>query len=135
MAALRGCAHIVHAGDIGGPEIVGQLEALAPVTAIRGNVDVGAWAGVYPEKATVTLFGRRIHVVHDVKELAVDVRAEGIQWVVSGHSHKAGHVARDGVQFVNPGSAGPRRFRLPVTVARLEVGEGEWRVEIVELVV
>ncbi|MBK7926610.1 MAG: metallophosphoesterase family protein [Bryobacterales bacterium] len=135
VEALRGCAHILHAGDIGGPEIVAQLGALAPVTAIRGNVDTAAWAGRYPEEVTITLAGVRIHMVHDVKELALDAAAEGIGMVVSGHSHKAGHVVREGVHYVNPGSAGPRRFRLAVTVARVDLGVRPWRVEFIELAV
>lgn len=120
---------------MGGPEIVARLEDLAPVTVIRGNVDVGTWAERYPEEVTITLAGVRIHVVHDVKELALDPAAEGIGMVVSGHSHKAGLVVREGVHYVNPGSAGPRRFRLAVTVARVDLGVRPWRVEFIELAV
>lgn len=135
MEALRGCVHILHAGDIGAAEVVAGLEAIAPVTAIRGNVDTAAWAGRYPEEVTITLAGVRIHIVHDVQALALDAAAEGIGMVVSGHSHKAGHVVREGVHYVNPGSAGPRRFRLPVTVARVELDARPWRVEFIELAV
>jgi len=125
VRALAGVQHIIHAGDIGGPEILEKLRALAPVYAVRGNNDKGAWAGQIPLYLALELEGVSIHVLHDVNELDVDPGAAGFDVVVSGHSHKPGVTERDGVQFVNPGSAGPRRFRLPVTVARLEVTTGE----------
>lgn len=121
LERLAGVAHILHAGDIGGPEIVTRLRALAPVTAIRGNVDLGDWARAFPAEATVALAGRRLHLVHDLGDLALDPAAEGIDVVVSGHSHRP-RVERVGrVLYLNPGSAGRRRFRLPVTLATLEL--------------
>lgn len=121
-AFLRGCDHIVHGGDIGAPAIVEQLAALAPLTAVRGNNDAGAWAEAIPETARLELAGVRLHVLHDLARLDLDPAAAGVRVVVSGHSHRARVVERDGVLFVNPGSAGPRRFRLPVTVGELRIG-------------
>jgi uncharacterized protein len=121
VRALSGVQHIIHAGDIGGPEILEQLRAIAPVDAVRGNNDKGAWAAHIPLYLALELEGISIHVLHDLKEIDVDPRAAGFDVVVSGHSHKPMVAERDGVQFVNPGSAGPRRFRLPVTIARLDV--------------
>ncbi|EYD74897.1 phosphoesterase, putative [Rubellimicrobium mesophilum DSM 19309] len=115
---LRGSDRILHAGDIGAPGIVEALAALAPVTAIRGNVDRGEWAEGFPEIATVQLGGLSVHLVHALRDLAPEVRADV---VISGHSHRAGVERRDGTLFLNPGSAGPRRFRLPVTLAILTV--------------
>lgn len=124
-ARLAGVAHIVHAGDIGRPEVIAELERIAPVTAIRGNVDTGAWATAWPETRTVTLGGRRLHLLHDLNALALDPAAEGIDAVISGHSHKPRVETVGGVLYLNPGSAGPRRFRLPVTLATLEIaGDG-----------
>lgn len=121
-AFLRGCDHIVHGGDIGTPAIVEQLAALAPLTVVRGNNDVGDWAEAIPETAGLELGGVRLHVLHDLARLDCDPAAEGVRVVVSGHSHRPGVVERDGVLFVNPGSAGPRRFRLPVAVGELRIG-------------
>ncbi|WAP69894.1 metallophosphoesterase family protein [Jiella pelagia] len=125
LAELQGADHIIHAGDIGAVEIVPQLEAIAPVTAIRGNVDGATWAQGFPETAAVELFGRRFFVIHDRGDLAFDPAVEGYDAVVSGHSHKPGFETLGGVMYVNPGSAGRRRFKLPVTVATVLVeGEG-----------
>jgi len=135
VEVLRGCAHILHAGDIGAPELIARLEKVAPVTAIRGNIDTGAWAERFPETVTLNLFGARIHMLHDGKQLGFDATEEGVNLVVSGHSHQPSHIERGGVQYVNPGSAGPRRFRLPVTVARVELGVAPWVVEFIELAV
>ncbi len=132
---LRGAAHIVHAGDIGGPEILAALRALAPLTAVRGNNDRGPWARAVREHETVALGGVRLHVVHDLAALAVDPAAAGIRVVVSGHSHQPRIEERGGVLYVNPGSAGPRRFRLPVALAQLELDGGVVRATIEELVV
>lgn len=120
-ARLAGVEHIIHAGDIGGPGIVERLRSLAPTTAIRGNVDTGAWAEVFPETAVVELAGRRVHVLHDRAELCVDPVAHGLSAVVFGHSHRPTIETVDGVLFLNPGSAGRRRFSLPVTLATLEL--------------
>ena len=119
---LRGSDHIVHAGDICGEAVLQALAALAPLTAVRGNNDRGAWAARLPEAETVELAGVRLHVVHDLKELALPV---GARVVVSGHSHKPRVEERDGVLYVNPGSAGPRRFRLPISAGELRVAHGQ----------
>lgn len=121
LAFLEGCDHVVHAGDIGKPEVLSALEAIAPVTAIRGNVDTGEWAAELPEVREVTLAGVRLLVLHDLKQLGGDPAEEGIRVVVSGHSHKPLAEERGGVLYINPGSAGPRRFRLPVTAGELLV--------------
>jgi putative phosphoesterase len=135
LDALRGCAHLLHAGDIGGPEVLEALSRVAPVTAVRGNNDRAAWAAHLPDVARVELGGTRILVIHDVSELAVDLAAEGIGVVVSGHSHRPSVSRRGDVLFLNPGSAGPRRFTLPIAVAQLHVGAGRApAAELVELV-
>lgn len=127
---LRGADHIIHAGDIGAPGIIEALEAIAPTTAIRGNVDTASWAALVPETATIRLAGLRIHVLHDRKALDPSVLENGIDVVISGHSHRPGIERSGDVLFLNPGSAGPRRFRLPVTAATLLVGPGGLRPEI-----
>jgi uncharacterized protein len=124
---LAGVAHIIHAGDIGRPEVIAGLSRIAPVTAIRGNVDTGDWAEEYPDTRTVTLGGRAIYMLHDLQALDLDPVACGIDVVVSGHSHQPRIDTVDGVLYLNPGSAGPRRFSLPITVATLELGEGGGR--------
>jgi putative phosphoesterase len=131
LAALRGCDAIVHAGDIGKPEVLEQLAELAPLTAIRGNVDT--WAADLPDTAVLTIAGKRFYVIHNVKELALDPRAAGFSAVISGHSHMPNKETRDGVLFVNPGSAGPRRFKLPVCVAKICVREHGVEAELVTL--
>jgi uncharacterized protein len=123
-AALSGSDAIVHAGDIGGPHILEELNAIAPVTAVRGNNDREAWARGLPETAVLEVGGARLYVIHDVKALRIDPRAEGFRAVISGHSHQPLSVRRGGVLFFNPGSAGPRRFRLPVSVGTLRVSGG-----------
>lgn len=122
LEALRGSRYIVHAGDIGDPAILEALSRLAPVTAVRGNNDTGPWARRLRDTALLEAGGVRIYVLHDLKALEVEPRAEGFQAVVAGHSHKPAESRRNGVLYVNPGSAGPRRFSLPVSVARLLVG-------------
>ena len=121
---LAGVAHIVHAGDIGAPDVIAGLERIAPVTAIRGNVDTGDWAGHYPETRMITLGGCRIHVLHDIKTLQLDPVASGVDIIVCGHSHRLRIETIGGVLYLNPGSAGPRRFKLPVTVATLDLTPG-----------
>jgi putative phosphoesterase len=118
---LAGVDHIIHAGDIGAPEVIEGLLRIAPVTAIRGNVDRGAWAAGYPQTELVKLGGRFIHVIHDVRQLDLDPVAAGIDVVVSGHSHRPKIETVDGVLYLNPGSAGPRRFSLPIALATLEL--------------
>jgi uncharacterized protein len=118
---LAGVAHIVHAGDIGSPDVITGLERIAPVTAIRGNVDTGSWADHYPETQMVTLGGRQIHVLHDIKTLQLDPAARGVDVIVCGHSHRPRIETIGGVLYLNPGSAGPRRFNLPVTVVTLDL--------------
>jgi putative phosphoesterase len=133
LAALRGVDHIVHAGDAGAPEILERLARLAPLTAVRGNVDRGAWAERLPATAQVELGGSWFHVLHVLDDLDLDPRASGFAVVVYGHSHKPDCRRTDGVWFVNPGSAGPRRFRLPVTVALAEIEPAQVVISFVEL--
>ena len=134
LAALRGCDHIVHAGDIGRGDILERLGALAPVTAVRGNNDEGmaAFARV-PHACLVELGGVAVHVLHDLAQLAIDPVAEGVRLVVSGHSHKPRIDTRDGVLYVNPGSAGPRRFSLPIGVAQVRIEQGRLDAHWIEL--
>ena len=121
---MRGSHHILHAGDIGAPEILEELSAIAPVTAIRGNIDKAAWAHKLPEIEVVEFGGISIYMLHDLAKLDLKPAASGFKVVVSGHSHVPKQETRDGVLYFNPGSAGPRRFKLPVTVGKLIV-EGE----------
>jgi putative phosphoesterase len=130
---LAGVDHIIHGGDIGGPDIMERLRRIAPVTAIRGNVDSGAWAEQYPETTTLQLGGRTIYVLHDRQQLTFDPALRGIDVVVSGHSHRPRTDTIDGVLYLNPGSAGPRRFNLPVTVAKLVLTAKQLRPLIQEL--
>ena len=133
-AFLGGCAHIVHGGDIGHAGILAELGALAPVTAVRGTNDRGAWAESVRETELLRIGGVCVYAIHDLAELDIEPAAAGIHVVVSGHSHKPRVVERDGVLFVNPGSAGPRRFKLPVSVAELVIdGTGAVSARIVEL--
>ena len=133
VRALRGSELIVHAGDVGAPGIIEALSALAPVVAVRGNVDKDDWASRLPATAVAEAGDVRIYVLHDVHELDLDPAAAGFHAVVSGHSHKFGRSERSGVLYINPGSAGPRRFQLPITVARLDLGKRPWAVEFVDL--
>ena len=121
---LAGVDHIIHAGDIGGPEVIAGLARLAPTTAIRGNIDTGAWADGYPSTARLTLGGRALYVLHNLDDLDLDPAAAGIDVVVSGHSHRPKIATAGGVLYVNPGSAGPRRFTLPVALATIELTGG-----------
>jgi putative phosphoesterase len=135
LEALRGCARIVHAGDIGDAAVLAALEALAPVTAVRGNNDTGAWARGLPEQARLEAGGVRILVIHDLHELDFDRARAEADVVISGHSHKPLIDTRDGLLLLNPGSAGPRRFALPVTVATLDVDRGVANAAIVPLAI
>ena len=130
LDALEGAGRILHAGDVGDPGILDALARIAPVTAIRGNVDRGGWAEALPETATVAAGGLRIHMIHDRHALRADPRAEGWDVVVSGHSHAPGIEEAGGVLWLNPGAAGPRRFRLPVTLAFLWEEAGRPRAAI-----
>lgn len=132
VQALAGVEQIIHAGDVGAPEVLERLRAVAPVHAVRGNNDRGAFARQLPARLTLELGGVRIEVLHDLKDLGKR-GAHGLQVVVSGHSHKPGVFERNGTLLVNPGSAGPRRFKLPVTVGHLMVADGIASAEIVNL--
>ena len=131
--ALRGVDAIVHAGDVGSPQVLERLGELAPVTAVRGNNDRGAWARRLPATAVLKAGGVLIYVLHDVGELDLDPRAAGFAAVVSGHSHQSRREERDGVLYFNPGSAGPRRFRLPISVGRVTVAGARLRAEVLPL--
>ncbi|MDQ3205047.1 MAG: metallophosphatase family protein [Pseudomonadota bacterium] len=133
VEALRGCDHIIHAGDIGSAEVLAELSDLAPVTAIRGNVDTGPWAEAVPAATLATLGGIQVYVIHDLATLDIDPTAEGVHVVVSGHSHRPVVQPRDGVIYVNPGSAGRRRFSLPTTVAEIVVEDGRITPRILDL--
>ena len=133
MDALQGSAHIIHAGDVGDPSILDRLAAIAPVTAVRGNVDTAAWAERLPLADAIELGGRLFYVLHQRGHLDLDPAAAGIAAVIYGHSHKPSIEVRDGVLYLNPGSAGPRRFSLPVTVARVAGGPSGLHAAIVPL--
>lgn len=133
LRALEGSELIIHAGDVGGPEILEELRRLAPVVAVKGNVDTGAWCAALPETAVAEAGSTLIYVLHDVKTLDLKPSAAGFALVVSGHSHKPLREKKDGVLYVNPGSAGPRRFNLPVTVARIDLRQNPWRLDFVDL--
>jgi len=133
LQALEGVDLIIHAGDIGTPEVVDALRRIAPVVAIKGNNDRGSWAKSLPDTKLVKLSAAKLYVIHNLKELDCDPVARGIQVVISGHSHKPSVVHRDGVLYVNPGSAGPRRFKLPVAVAKLTMKLGAMDAKIIEL--
>jgi uncharacterized protein len=133
VAHLRGSGHIIHAGDIGSPEIIRRLQEIAPVTAIRGNIDTEPWAREFPETEVVEAAGRLIYIIHDVKALDLNPRAAGFAAVISGHSHQPRQEVKDGVLYLNPGSAGPRRFSLPISLGRLELENGKLRGEIMEI--
>jgi putative phosphoesterase len=131
---LRGSDFIVHAGDIGNPHILQALADLAPVTAVRGNIDTGAWAQSLPETEVLRVGEvASFYVLHNIEHLDLDPAAAGFQAVISGHSHKPGHRWKDGVLYVNPGSAGPRRFSLPISVGRLFVDADQVSVELMEI--
>jgi len=134
VKALQGCERIIHAGDVGDPDILPELARIAPVDAVRGNVDLERWARELPETLVVEVDGASVYVVHDLYDLDLDPAAAGFDVVVSGHSHRPSVEHKNGVMFLNPGSAGPRRFKLPVTVAILRVGDGRPSARVVEIV-
>jgi putative phosphoesterase len=123
--ALHGVGHILHAGDICGGDVLAELARIAPVTAVRGNNDRGEWASKLRETELVEIGGVAIYILHDLNDLDIDPRAAGVQAVISGHSHKPLIEERDGVLFVNPGSAGPRRFTLPISLGFIEIAAGK----------
>ena len=123
----------MHGGDVGGPEVLARLREIAPVRAVRGNNDRGAWADALPETDLVEVGGQAIYVIHELAHLDLDPRAAGFAAVVSGHSHRPSAEVRDGVLYLNPGSVGPRRFSLPVALARLEVRGARLVHELVEI--
>jgi putative phosphoesterase len=135
MKALEGVERIIHAGDIGAPEVLEALRAIAPVAAVRGNNDKGEWAHTLPETEVVEVGDIAIYVLHDVKALDLDPVAAGFHAVISGHSHQPAIAKRQGVLFLNPGSAGPRRFKLPISVARLSIRGDSLDAQLVELAV
>lgn len=133
LAALAGSELILHAGDIGAPEVLAALEAIAPVLAVRGNNDTAPWARSLPGTRVVEAGGLRFYLLHDLKTLDVDPLAAGFDAVLSGHSHQPLAETRAGVLYLNPGSAGPRRFRLPIALARLRLAEGRISSELLHL--
>lgn len=135
IGALNGSELILHAGDIGKPEVLQALGEIAPVIAVRGNVDKGEWAAAIPDCQTVQVEQVSIHIIHILQELAIDPQANGIQVVISGHSHKPSLQEKAGVLYLNPGSAGPRRFKLPIALAQLQVEGDRVEANIIELAV
>jgi putative phosphoesterase len=135
VAALRGSDLIVHAGDVGRPAVLEALRALAPLVAVRGNNDHGAWAEELPATEVLEVAGLPLYLVHDLSELPLDPAAAGFRAVISGHSHRPKLERRGGVLYLNPGSAGPRRFTLPVSLARVRIHGEEIEAELVELAV
>ena len=133
LLALKGSELIIHAGDIGKPEVLDSLGALAPVMAIRGNNDRGAWARGIPDILELRINGVNVHVIHNVNEIEDDPAVLGIQAVISGHSHKPAIAKREQVLFVNPGSAGPRRFKLPVAIGKIRFNGMSLSARIVNL--
>ncbi len=133
IAALEGCSQIIHGGDVGSPEVLSRLRDIAPTIAVRGNVDSGTWALRLPFATVVEFEGHTIYVRHIVDEIDIVPSEEGLSAVVYGHSHKPSVERRGGVLYLNPGSAGPRRFKLPVTIAKVTVVDGELAARIIEI--
>jgi putative phosphoesterase len=133
LAALAGCELIIHAGDIGTPEVLERLGEIAPVRAVRGNNDRAVWARSLPQTDVIEIGAHHVYLLHDIGELDIDPAAARMAAVITGHSHKPAAEVREGVLYLNPGSAGPRRFKLPVAVARLRVSKNGIEHEIVEL--
>jgi uncharacterized protein len=132
--ALQGVNLIIHAGDVGDPQILSNLKEIAPVFAVRGNVDTAPWAQELPCTTVLEADGASFYVLHNLKELDLRPDASGFQFVISGHTHQPEQSERRGVLYINPGSAGPRRFQLPVTLARMDLRQRPWKADFVELV-
>jgi putative phosphoesterase len=135
LVALDGVDLIIHSGDIGKPEVLQSLKTIAPLVAIKGNIDRDAWAKSLPDTKALKIGETRIYVIHNVNELDFSPAARGFDVVISGHSHKPGVATRDGVLFVNPGSAGPRRFKLPVALGKLRLDGHRVTAELIELAI
>ena len=133
LAALAGSSHILHAGDVGDPTILEALRAIAPVTAIRGNIDTVGLCAALPPTEAVELVGTLFYLVHALQDLDINAADAGVACVISGHSHKPSLTWKNGIAYLNPGSAGPRRFSLPVTVALVEVSATELRAKIIPI--
>ena len=131
--ALSGCEKIIHAGDVGRPEVLQSLETIAPVVAVRGNCDIAPWARELPLTEVVEIEGKFIYILHDINDLNLDPKSSGFDVVISGHSHRPSVLTEQQVLYLNPGSAGPRGFRLPVSVARLYIESDKVLAEIIEL--
>jgi putative phosphoesterase len=131
--ALQGTNLIIHAGDVGDPEILAKLKRVAPVFAVRGNVDTAAWAKALPTTTVVEASGASFYVLHNLQELGLRLDVGRFDFVVSGHSHQPEQEKRKGLIFINPGSAGPRRFQLPVTLAVIDLTKRPWKAEFIEL--
>jgi putative phosphoesterase len=134
VQALQGSDLIIHAGDVGDPRILEELRLMAPVVAVRGNVDTSAWSANLPQTAVAQAGPALIYVLHDLNTLDINPAAAGIHIVVSGHTHKPVRLERDGVLYINPGSAGPRRFTLPISLARVDLRATPWAIDFVELI-
>jgi uncharacterized protein len=130
---LRGSEHIIHAGDIGSQEIIAELRKIAPVTAIRGNVDTQAWARSFAETEVVEIAGMDIYIIHDANALDLNPKAAGFAAVISGHTHQPKQEIKNGVLYFNPGSAGPRRFKLPISMGRIVIADGKLNGEVLEI--
>jgi len=133
VEALRSSDLILHAGDVGKPDIVAAWRTVAPVIAVRGNVDQDSWASALPATAVAETDSALIYILHDLKELDLDPVAAGFRVVVSGHSHKPARSEHSGILYINPGSAGPKRFNLPTTIARLDLAANPWKVDFVDI--
>jgi len=133
LELLRGSQAIIHAGDVGDPAILEQLSAIAPVTAVRGNIDTSAWARKLPQTNVLEIGGRSIYVLHNVDELDLDPAVAGFAAIIFGHSHKPLIEQRKGVLFFNPGSAGPRRFSLPISLGRITISKAGMKPELLTL--
>jgi uncharacterized protein len=130
---LRGVDLIIHAGDIGSLQVIEQLQEIAPVKAVRGNIDKGPWADQFPQDSVIEMGGATLYVLHNLSDIAIDPMAAGFQAVISGHSHRPKIDRKDGVLYINPGSAGPRRFKLPIALAMLTIKRGKLTATIEEL--